>query len=131
MTATVALMGFSAVLAVAAVGVSLFALWRAQVLIVLADRRTHTRIEEFRASTAALQNSLEGQAVQLEDLRQQPQPAAVPAVPRAGMNLGKRSQVLRMHRNGDAPERIAAALEVPRQEIDLLIKVHRIVIGRL
>jgi hypothetical protein len=131
MTATVLLVGFSAVLAVAAVGVSLFALWRAQVLIVLADRRAHGRVEEFRASTAALQNSLDGQAVQLEDLRQQPQPAVVPALPRAGMNLGKRSQVLRMHRNGDAPERIAAALEVPRQEIDLLIKVHRIVIGRL
>jgi hypothetical protein len=34
-----------------------------------------------------------------------------------------------MHRNGGAPDRITVALEVPLQEVDLLIKVHRIVIG--
>ena len=36
-----------------------------------------------------------------------------------------------MHRQGDPPERIATALEVPLQEVDLLIKVHRIVIRNL
>jgi hypothetical protein len=36
-----------------------------------------------------------------------------------------------MHRKGDAPDRIAAALGVPLQEVDLLIKVHRIVLDSL
>ena len=36
-----------------------------------------------------------------------------------------------MHRKGDPPDQIAKALEVPLQEVDLLIKVHRIVIGNL
>jgi hypothetical protein len=36
-----------------------------------------------------------------------------------------------MHRRGDPPERIASLLEVPRPEVDLLIKVHRIIISQL
>jgi hypothetical protein len=43
------------------------------------------------------------------------------------MNLAKRTQTLRMHRCGDPPEQIAALLDVPHQEVDLLLKVHRIV----
>jgi hypothetical protein len=45
--------------------------------------------------------------------------------------MNKRSQVLRMHRKGDAPEQIAIALEVPLQEVDLLLKVQRIVLHNL
>jgi hypothetical protein len=45
------------------------------------------------------------------------------------MNLSKRSQVLRMHRRGDPPDQIATSLAVPRQEVELLLKVQRIVLG--
>jgi hypothetical protein len=45
--------------------------------------------------------------------------------------MNKRSQVLRMQRRGDAPEQIAIALEVPLQEVDLLLKVQRIVLRNL
>ena len=126
MTPPVFLLGFALVLAVAAIGVSLFAVWRAQVLVVLADERTRAGLEQCRAATAALQKTLDGLAAQVQDLSQQP-PAALPSVPRAGLNISKRSQVLRMHRKGDPPDRIASALELPLQEVDLLIKVHRIV----
>ena len=54
---------------------------------------------------------------------------AVPAIPKAGLNLSKRSQALRMHRRGDPSDQIAAALDIPLQEVDLLMKVHKIVIG--
>jgi hypothetical protein len=36
-----------------------------------------------------------------------------------------------MHRKGEPPDQIARALALPLQEVDLLIKVHRIVIGNL
>jgi hypothetical protein len=49
-------------------------------------------------------------------------------MPKAGFNLSKRSQALRMHRRGEAPGHIASTLELPRQEVELLLKVHRIVI---
>jgi len=63
-------------------------------------------------------------------LRQQPADS-VPDVCRTALNLNKRSQVLRMHRRGDPSDQIASILEVPRQEVDLLIKVHRIIISRI
>jgi hypothetical protein len=131
MMAPVLLLGFCVVLTVAAIGVSLFAVWRTQILVAMADRRAQARTEEVRAAAGALQKTLDAQAEQLEDLQRQPLSAPAPFVPRAGLNLGKRTQVLRMYRNGDAPDRIAASLDVPRQEVDLLLKVHRIVIGSL
>jgi hypothetical protein len=131
LTALALLLGVCAVLAVAAIGVSLFTVWRTRILVILADQRARARMDQLQTTTAVLQKALDSQAAKLEDLQQQPQPAAIPAVPRAGLNLGRRTQVLRMHRNGDASDRIAAALEVPLQEVDLLIKVHRIVIGTL
>ena len=52
-----------------------------------------------------------------------------PAAPRSGFNLSKRSQALRMSRHGERPENIAAALSVPRKEIELLLKVQKIVLA--
>jgi hypothetical protein len=129
MTSTVVLHGFSVVLAVAAIAVSLFAVWRSKAVAELSDERTRARSEELQAAIAAFEKALAGQAAELADLQRQPQGGAVAAPPRAGLNLCKRSQALRMHRKGDPPDRIAAALEVPLQEVDLLIKVHRIVLS--
>jgi hypothetical protein len=129
MNPPVLLLGFSAVLAAAAIGASLFAVWRAQAMAEMVERRGRVRMEELQATIGALQKACEGQSAQLDDLREQAVSATVPAAPRGGLNLGKRTQVLRMYRNGDAPDRIAAALDVPLQEVDLLVKVHRIVLS--
>ncbi len=51
-----------------------------------------------------------------------------PTPPRSGMNLNTRGQALRMFRRGQTPEQIAAALSVPASEVELLLKVHRIVV---
>lgn len=45
--------------------------------------------------------------------------------PGQALNLNKRGQVLRMQRRGEKPETIAGALCIPRNEVDLLLKVHR------
>jgi hypothetical protein len=50
-------------------------------------------------------------------------------MPRPGLNLNKRSQALRLHRRGDPAEQIATALELPLQEVQLLLKVQRIVLS--
>jgi len=42
------------------------------------------------------------------------------------MNFSKRSQALRMMRKGEDPERVAAALNLPAGEIQLLRKVSEI-----
>lgn len=40
------------------------------------------------------------------------------------LNLTRRAQALRMQRRGESPATIAAALRMPRNEIDLLLKVQ-------
>ena len=45
----------------------------------------------------------------------------------AARNGALRAQMLKMYRMGQTAERIAEALRVPRGEVDLLVKVHGIV----
>jgi hypothetical protein len=43
------------------------------------------------------------------------------------VNNTLRSKVLKLHRLGQSPDRIAGSLRVPQGEVDLLVKVHKIV----
>ena len=53
-----------------------------------------------------------------------------PAPLRSGLNLSKRTQALRMAARGETPEHIAAALSLPDSEVQLLLKVQRMVAGQ-
>jgi hypothetical protein len=125
------LLAIAAVLAVASVGVSLFAVWRSRVLALAADERVRAGLEESATATEALRKVVDDLAAQVRDIGTQAPAAALGSGPRSGLNLSKRSQVLRMHRKGDPQDQIAATLGVPLQEVELLIKVHGIVINNL
>ena len=71
-------------------------------------------------------NELAGEVDHLRD-----QTPYAPPPPRSGFNISTRSQAIRMHRRGDSPGQIASALQVPLQEVELLLKVHRIVLSNL
>lgn len=75
--------------------------------------------------------SMQALASELHDLEQQPALMANPAAPRPGFNLGKRTQALRKHRLGESPQQIASSLELPLQEVELLLKVHRIALSHI
>ena len=45
--------------------------------------------------------------------------------PRSGFNLNRRVQAMRMLRKGEAAAHVAAALGVPHEEVELLIRVER------
>jgi hypothetical protein len=49
-----------------------------------------------------------------------------PAPPRSGLNLSKRSQALQMFRRGETPLDISAALSIPRNEVELLVKIQQV-----
>ena len=88
--------------------------------------------DEWDAALREMESNVNGLAAQVHDLQQQPaMPPAPLSPPKPGLNLTNRSQALRMFRRGESPEQIAKSLEVPRQEIDLLLKVHRLVIRNL
>lgn len=102
-------------------------------------RSAHQRIEsgwlerEARWGSAidALTRRVDSLTAELRDFGQQsPQVrgSAPGAASRTGLNLTKRAQALRLHRRGDPPEQIAALLEIPVQEVDLLLKVQQIVL---
>lgn len=99
-------------------------------LAIGAARQTSALGASIQIGMDALATRFEGLELQTEELRRQPAEAP-PDAGKTALNLTKRAQVLRMHRRGDPPERIASLLEVPRPEVDLLIKVHRIIISQL
>lgn len=118
-------------LVLAAVALSFFGLIRAQALVRDAEQRAKAGQEQCEAVLESLRESHNSLAAELREIRQ-PTPIAVASTPPGpGLNLTKRSQALRMHRRGDPLDRIAATLDIPLQEVDLLLKVHRIVISNL
>jgi hypothetical protein len=52
--------------------------------------------------------------------------ASIPAVAAVGdgMNFSRRAMILRLHRQGESPARIAAAVGLPKAQVELLVKVH-------
>jgi hypothetical protein len=72
-------------------------------------------------------------AVELDELRERfgerlaerPAPAGwAPEV--AGVDLNRRGQVLRLRRRGRTVEEIASTLQIPRGEVELMVKVHEL-----
>jgi len=61
------------------------------------------------------------------------EPAPAPTVTWSGspaVNLTRRGQVLRLFRRGDSPRQIASSLGMRKGEVDLIIKVHQMVLNR-
>jgi hypothetical protein len=116
-------------LALAAVATSFFALFGSKAMIRAANDRVRDAQTQLEEGIQAVRQTVEGLAAQVQDVQQQSRVMVAPGLPKPGLNLTRRSQALRMHRRGDSPGQIAAILEVPLQEVDLLIKVHRIVLA--
>lgn len=85
---------------------------------------THTR-ESADAELQKLSESLEEMR---GVLNAEPEPLASPNA--LSLNLTKRAQALRMHRRGETLTSISAALQAPLSEIELLLKLTRILESR-
>ena len=114
-----------------ALAMSILAFFQTTSCARVLERRAREREGQLEAAVEATKETVEGLATEVHDIQQQTPIVPVSRAPRTTLNLSKRSQALRMHRRGDSPDRIAAVLEVPRQEIELLLKVHQIVIRNL
>ncbi len=112
----------------AGLAATLAGLFCMQRMMRAAAGRAETYRAECAAAVEAARKDIEACSRQLLEMRMGPPAMAVPGFPRPGLNLTNRSQALRMSRRGETPEQVAAALGVPLQEVDLLLKVHRIVI---
>ncbi|MGA2736020.1 MAG: hypothetical protein ABSG65_01060 [Bryobacteraceae bacterium] len=96
-------------------------------------RCLHER-RQVQALEAALEDArlaVQSLETDLRAVERQTGMLVAPVAARSGLNLSKRTHVLRMHRGGQDTADIAAALALPRSEVDLLIKVHRIVVEQI
>ena len=124
--------GLACGLVMASAALSLFVLWRAKCLLQEVGTHAPTAPGPTMGEIEALRESVGALAIRVLEIERQPAPVpAAPGLPRAGMNMNRRSQALRMHRQGEQPEQIASALELPRQEVELLLKVQQIVLANV
>jgi hypothetical protein len=89
-------------------------------------RAASRELERLRMSTEATIKDL---TAQIQEMRAEPAseapPASAPIMNMQGFNLTTRTKVLRMHRRGETASSIAAALGVQHEEVDLLVKLDR------
>jgi hypothetical protein len=94
----------------------------ALVLFLSIKREMHLQSRSHRVSIDQI----------LDRLREAEEPAPAPAMLlppltlRAGLNVQRRVQALRLLRRGEDIAHIAAALSVPRSEVELLIRVQEL-----
>ena len=117
------------VLALSALALAALALFQPRALLRQRARFLQPPPAALDPELDRMRASIESLASQIRELVGMPAPADPTC--RTGLNLSRRSQVLRLHRKGEPPAQIAASLGLPHQEVELLIKVQKIVLSKL
>lgn len=89
------------------------------------------QIEACESALAEARLAIGALETDLREVERQTGMLVAPVPARSGLNLSKRTQVLRMARSGQDGAGIATALALPRSEVELLIKVHRMAVERI
>jgi hypothetical protein len=79
-----------------------------------------------RSSRDAAAATAAALAAEVTALKREREGGEAPMAAGQDLNLTRRAQALRMQRRGESAATIAAALRVPRNEIDLLLKIQRL-----
>jgi hypothetical protein len=80
-----------------------------------------------QSETVRLSSEIAELRIKLQEIEETGHALLPAASVTTGVNSTLRSKILKMHRLGQSPERIAGSLRLPKGEVDLLVKVHRIV----
>jgi hypothetical protein len=101
-----------------AAGLVLFLSMKREIALV---RRSATENRDSSAVSVATLTS------ELDTLRRRTEAAETASFTGRELNLTRRAQAVRMQRRGESSATIAAALRLPRNEIDLVLKVQKLV----
>jgi len=123
--------GLHYALLAAGLGLCLYLFFTLKLEMRAAETRGQARVSALAEAVSAVRSALEQVRAQLHDLQEQTGMLVPPAPTRSGLNLSRRGQVLQMYRRGQSPDQIAASLGLPLTEIELLIKVHQIVLDQV
>jgi hypothetical protein len=88
-------------------------------------------MERNRQTVRACETRLDSLSAQLAEVGARGGASAALASTPASLNVSKRGQVLRLHRAGKTSEQICESMAVPRTEVDLLIKVHQLMLEQI
>ena len=114
-----------------AIGISLIVFLGLFFQLARTVEKLRSRLSKLEAQvrqTAELNARISGLNLRIEELESAGVPASPALTGKPGALSGTvRSKVLKMHRLGQPPERIADNLRVSKGEVDLLVKVHQIV----
>ena len=117
----VALLPFAMITACAVVSLALFFSVKREI------RESELRRNRAEKESAEALAALAQRVAELEQVPAEPVIAGPNLTP--GMNMTKRTQALRRMRQGEGPEQVAAALNLPLKEVKLLAKVNYILTG--
>lgn len=119
-------------LTVAALGLALVAFYQSRTAVRAAAHQAPPDTSVLDSALQSVRADIDGIAAQVHSLQEfATAPVAAASPLRNGLNLAKRSQALRLHRHGNPAAQIASMLQIPLQEVELLLKVHNIVISNL
>ena len=90
-------------------------------------RSRMSKLEAQVQQATELTAGIGGLKSRIEELESGAPVSEIPVGKAASLNGTVRSKVLKMHRLGQPIDRIADNLRVPKGEVDLLVKVHQIV----
>ena len=122
------MLAFLTGLVLAAIVLSFIVLFHAQSSARASRARSQEIDNQMETTLRVTEAGIQALATELHEL---PGVTTGSTAPRSGFNLGKRTQALRLHRQGESAEKIATSLELPRQEVELLLKVHRIALKNI
>jgi hypothetical protein len=91
--------------------------------------KTEIRRLRSRLANQDPKATLEEMRARLSEAEERAGMLVAPAPLRSGLNLTKRTQVIRLSRRGERTESIAASLSLPRRQVELLLKVHGMVLN--
>lgn len=97
------------------------------VLFVSVKREVHSVARRERKHVEARVDQVAAQVMQAAPAAAAPEPVFIPVALRPGVNINRRVHAHRMLRRGDDVSTVAAALGVPRREVELLVRVRAIV----
>jgi hypothetical protein len=110
---------------------TLYLFFTLKVELAKLDQRSQNKCTALTETIAALRAELDAQGALIRDMQEHSGMLVPPAPTASGLNLNKRGQVLQMHRRGQSADQIATTLGLPRTEVDLLLKVHQIVLAQV
>ena len=82
----------------------------------------------------ALEAAIDRLCLKVNALEEAPRVSTEPALVQvptscSSINLAQRSKILLMSRRGERPEQISTLLRIPRNEVELLLKIHQLVLS--